>query len=415
MTARMRDRGVRRLGLATIVGAVVALALYGGSAASAPRATPTTEVKLLTLPIANTFPLDLGVKKGFFAAEGIEIKKTVVASGNDVILGLGNNNAEVGFGGFVPFMIGSTGGIPLQLLTASEVEGTSQADNWQNILVKGSSSIRTPRDLAGKTIAVNALKGVGEVMIKAAMQKLGVSPTSFRLTALPFPQMRSALNNGQVDAIWTPEPFLSQALNIDHARIVMAPGPVLGKFFPIGGYAAKPSWISSHRATAAKFRRAMNRSLLYAQSHPQEIREMLPAGTQNVRLPIWTTIVNRTQIQQLATYARRYDVITRAPNLKQLIPDSIASGLTLQGTVAAKRVLLRVDGKPVTKLAPGPYNIVVADGSKKNAFAFAGPKVNRRTKVKGVGRVTWPVNLRKGVYRYWGTAAPGAKKRITVG
>ena len=61
-------------------------------------------------------------------------------------------------------------------IAASEVEGTSEADNWQNILVKGSSSIRTPADLAGKTIAVNALKGVGEVAIKAAMKKVGVDP-----------------------------------------------------------------------------------------------------------------------------------------------------------------------------------------------------------------------------------------------
>jgi NitT/TauT family transport system substrate-binding protein len=413
MARRIRRRRAGHLGLAAVAGAVVALALFGGTAASAP-AQATTEVKLLTLPIANTFPLDLGVKKGFFADQGIEIKKTVVASGNDVILGLGNNNAEIGFGGFVPFMIGSTGGIPLQVLTASEVEGTTQGDNWQNILVKGSSSIRTPGDLAGKTIAVNALKGVGEVMIKAAMQKIGVSPTSFRLTALPFPQMRSALNNGQVDAIWTPEPFLSQALNIDHARIVMAPGPVLGKFFPIGGYAAKPSWISSHRSTAARFRIAMNKSLNYAQTHPQEIRDMLPAGTQNVRLPIWTTLINRTQVQQLAGYARRYDVITKAPNLKQLIPDSIASGFIIQGTVQPKKVLLRVDGKTVTKLAPGPYTIIVADSSKKNGLVFIGPKVNRRTAVKGVGRNTWRVNLRKGVYRYWSTAAPRAKKTIRV-
>jgi NitT/TauT family transport system substrate-binding protein len=414
MARRIRRRRAGHYGLAVVAGALVALALFGGTAASAP-AQATTEIKLMTLPIANTFPLDLGVKKGFFADQGIEIKKTVVASGNDVILGLGNNNAEIGFGGFVPFMIGSTGGIPLQVLTASEVEGTSQADNWQNILVKGSSNIRTPGDLAGKTIAVNALKGVGEVMIKAAMQKIGVSPTSFRLTALPFPQMRSALNNGQVDAIWTPEPFLSQALNIDHARIVMAPGPVLGKFFPIGGYAAKPSWISSHRSLASRFRIAMNKSLNYAQTHPQEIRDMLPAGTQNVRLPIWTTLINRTQIQQLAGYARRYDVITKTPNLKQLIPNSIASGFIIQGTVQPKQALLRVDGKTVKTLAPGPYTIIVADGSKKNALVLVGPKVNRRTTVKGVGRSTWRVNLRKGTYRYWSTAAPGAKKTIKVG
>src|SRR5207244_7352559 len=108
----------------------------------------------------------------------------------------------------------------------------------QNIRVKGRSSIRTPADLAGKTIAVNALKGVGEVIIKAALKKVGVDPNSIHLLALPFPSMRSALNNGQVDAIWTPEPFLSQALNLDGARVVMAPGPTLGNFFPSGGYAA---------------------------------------------------------------------------------------------------------------------------------------------------------------------------------
>ena len=103
-------------------------------------------------------------------------------------------------------------GDPVHRVAASEVEGTSVDDNWQNILVKGSSSIRTPADLAGKTIAVNALKGVGEVMIKAALKKVGVDPNSVKLLALPFPAMRSALNNGQVDAIWAPEPFVTQAL-----------------------------------------------------------------------------------------------------------------------------------------------------------------------------------------------------------
>ena len=250
-----------RFGVATIAALIAALAVFGGTAASAPRAT--VEVRVVTLPIANGLPLDLGIRKGFFAQQGIEIKKTTLQSGNDVVLALANNNGDIGYLGFVPMFIAVTSGIPMTLAAASEVEGTSQADNWQNILVKGSSSIRSPRDLAGKTIAVNALKGVGEVMIKAAMQKVGVGPNSFRLTALPFPQMRSALNNGQVDAIWTPEPFLSQALNIDHARIVMAPGPVLSRYWPIGGYAARQSWRSRNPALAVRFRRAINRSLTY--------------------------------------------------------------------------------------------------------------------------------------------------------
>ena len=414
MTRLMRHRRSRRVGLTAVAGVIVGLAVFGGAAASAP-AQPTTEIRLITLPIANALPQQLGIRKGFFAAEGIELKTTTLQSGNDVVLAMANNNGDVGYAGFVPMMIGSTSGIALEVLASSEVEGTSAADNWQNILVKGSSSIRTDRDLAGKTIAVNALKGVGEIMIKAALEKRGIRLSSVRLTAIPFPQMRSALNNGQVDAIWTPEPFLSQALNIDNARIVMAPGPVLGNYFPIGGYAVKPSWKAQNRSLAARFRRAVNRSLLYAQSHPDEIRALLPAGTQNIRLPIWSTLVDRGKLQQLAGYARKYGVITRMPNMKQLVPNSIASGLVLQGTVQGRRVLLRVEGRTVTTLAVGPYTFVVTDNSRTQNFKLKGPGVNRQTSVRGRGRTTWTVNLRKGTYRYWSSANPRAKKSFRVG
>jgi NitT/TauT family transport system substrate-binding protein len=403
---------MRRLGVAMVGVVVVGLTVFGGTASSAPRAT--TELRLLTLPIANALPLDLGVQKGFFSQQGITFKKTTLQSGNDVVLAMGNNNGDIAYAGFVPMMIGSTSGIPLQLLASSEVEGTSVSDNWQNILVKGSSSIHTPQDLRGKTVAVNALKGVGEIMIRAAFEKLGMSSSAARLTAIPFPQMRSALNNGQVDAVWTPEPFLSQILS-DGGRSVMAPGPVLGRYFPIGGYAAKPSWVSANKGLAQRFRTAMNRSLVYAQSHPDEIRALLAPAIRNIRLPIWSPLIDRSKLQQLANYSRKYDVISKLPNMKQLVPNSIASGLTLQGTVQGRRVLLRLEGRTVKKLAVGPYVFVVTDSSKTQNFVLKGPKINRRTSVKGKGRITWTLNLRKGTYRYWSSAQPREKKSFTVG
>src|SRR6266540_1886432 len=307
---------MKRSGFAVaIVSALASVLLFGGSAASSPGRTLAT-VTLDTLPIANGFPLDLGIQKGFFANHGIEIKKTVLQSGNDIVLALANNNGDIGYIGYVPAIIARTQGIKLQIVSASDVEGTGESDNWQNIMVKGNSSIRSPQDLAGKTIAVNALKGVGEVMIKAALKKVGVDPNSPRLVALPFPTMRSALQNGQVDAFWAPEPFMTQALNLDNARIVMAPGPVLGKYWPIGTYVAQESWIRSNAALAAKFRTAINRSLAYAQSHPQEARELLPAGTQNVRLPIWSPVIDRDKLAQLARYAKEFGVISTLPNLE---------------------------------------------------------------------------------------------------
>jgi NitT/TauT family transport system substrate-binding protein len=411
----MRHRRGRFLGVAIVVGAVAGLTVFGGPAASAPqKAAQTTEITVNTLPISNGLPLDLGINKGFFRKQGISIKKVTLQSGNDIVLALANRSGEIGYVGYVPAMIARTQGIPVTVVAASDVEGTSVNDNWQNILVRSNSSIRTVADLRGKTIAVNALKGVGEVMIKAALRKRGVNPDSINLLAMPFPTMRAALRNGQVDAIWTPEPFHSQAINLDGARIVMAPGPVLGRFWPIGCYVARQDWASRNPALARKFRLAINESLRYAQANPNEIRALLPAGTQNVRLPIWSPLIDRDQVLQLARYSKDFGVISTLPNLTQLVPSSVAAGKTLQGVVGRRFILLRQDGKRVTRLPAGKYTFVVADTSNTQNFRLRGPGVSRRTSVRGTGRSTWTLTLRRGTYTYSSSARPSLKRSFRV-
>ena len=415
MRSRMRHGRGRLLVVATVAGVIAGVTVFGGSAASAPqRAAQTTEITVNTLPISNGLPLDLGIRKGFFQKQGISIRKVTLQSGNDIVLALANRNGEIGYVGYVPAMIARTQGIPVTVVAASDVEGTTTTDNWQNILVRGNSTIQTVADLRGKTIAVNALKGVGEVMIKAALRKRGVNPDSINLLAMPFPTMRAALRNGQVDAIWTPEPFHTQALNLDGARVLMAPGPVLGRFWPIGCYVARQDWANANPALARKFRAAINESLSYAQAHPEEIRPLLPAGTQNVRLPIWSPLIDRNQLLQLARYSKDFGVINTLPNLTQLVPSTVAAGKTLQGTVGRRFIVLRQDGKPVARLRAGRYTFVVVDSVNTQNFRLRGPGVSRSTSVRGIGRSTWTLTLRRGVYTYTSSARPSLKRTFRV-
>jgi NitT/TauT family transport system substrate-binding protein len=415
MGSRMRHRRARFLSVAVVACAVAGFTVFGGPAASAPqKPTQTVEITVNTLPISNGLPLDLGIRQGFFQKQGISIRKVTLQSGNDIVLALANNSGQIGYIGYVPAMIGRTQGIPITIIAASDVEGTTVSDNWQNILVRGNSSIQNISDLRGKTIAVNALKGVGEVMIKAALRKRGVNPNSINLLAMPFPTMRAALRNGQVDAIWTPEPFNTQAINLDGARIVMAPGPVLGRFWPIGCYAARNDWVRQNPALVRKFQAAMNESLRYAQANPNEVRTLLPAGTQNVRLPIWSPLVDRNQLLALARYSKDFGVISTLPNFTQLISSAIAAGKTLQGAVGRRFILLRQDGRRVTRLKAGRYTFVVADNSNAQNFRLTGPGVNRRTSVRGTGRSTWTLTLRRGVYTYTSSARPSLKRTIRV-
>jgi hypothetical protein len=108
-------------------------------------------------------------------------------------------------------------------------------------------------------------------------------------------------------------------------------------------------------------------------------------------------------------------VITKLPNMRQLVPNSIASGLNLQGAVRNTSIFLRLDGKRVTSLNPGPYTFIVTDTSKTQDFRLTGPGVNKRTSVKGTGRATWTVTLRKGTYRYRSSVRTTLRGSFKVG
>jgi len=406
MTTGRRHRSRRRLAYVAAL-LVTIVVCFGGTAASAPSQSLTT-INVNTLPIANALPMDLGIQKGFFATQGIEVKKTLLQSGNDIVLAMANSKGDIGYIGYVPAMIGRTQGIPITVIAASETEATSEADNWQNIMVKGSSSIRTPGDLVGKTVALNALKGVGEVVVKAALAKSGVDPNSVKFLAMPFPTMRTALANGQVDAVWTPEPFMSQIIS-DGGRIVMAPGPVLGRYFPNGGYAARNDWVQSNPSLLAKFRAAINQSLTYANTHPDEVRALLPAAIRNIRLANWSPLIDRVQLLKLARYAKQYGAISTLPNFTQLFPSYIEGGKTLQATVGSGSfVTLRLDGKKVNELKAGKYNVVVNDKSTRDNFHLRGPGVDKSTSVPKRQGITWTISLKKGAYAY---TSDGSSKR----
>ena len=117
---------------------------------------------------------------------------------------------------------------------------------------------------------------------------------------------------------------------------------------------------------------------------------------------------------QLARYAKEFGVISTLPNLAVLLPTTITSGKTLQGAVGERFILLRLDGKAVTKLPAGKYTFVVNDSSKTQNFVLSGPGVSKSTSRAGTGRANWTLTLKKGTYTFSSSARPALKKTFRV-
>ena len=132
----------------------------------------------------------------------------------------------------------------------------------------------------------------------------------------------------------------------------MAPGPVLGQLLADRRLRrARRAGSRGTRASPAKFRTAINQSLAYAQAHPDEIRDLLPGGdAERPAADLEPARRPRRSSSQLAQYAKEFGVITTLPNLTELVPSTITGGKTLQGAVGNRFILLRLDGKAVTRL-----------------------------------------------------------------
>lgn len=63
--------------------------------------------------------------------------------------------------------------------------------------------------------------------------------------------------------------------------------------------------------------------------------------------------------------------------------------------------LATADGRLVTQLDPGTYEITVRDLSDDHNFRLLGPGVEEFTPVEGMGTFTWPVTFREGRYSVW--------------
>jgi NitT/TauT family transport system substrate-binding protein len=289
----------------------------GDDEGSAPAADENgvTTLTVGVLPIGNAAPLYLGMEKGFFREENLELKPQLAQSGNELATTLVSGDSQVAFLGYVPVIVARAQGLPLKVVANADNGADTAEDEWQVILSRKGSDIREPADLEGKTVAVNALKGVAEVALKGALEKEGVDPDSIKLLEIPFPEMPAALDKGRVDAIWGVEPFLTQAL-AGGAQEVLAPNPTLGAAFPNGTYATTDKYLEENAEVMERFTRAMNRSSEYATEHPDEARAVIPTFTQipeevaqEMRLPLWPTEIDRAQLEDLIGYTQKYGVI----------------------------------------------------------------------------------------------------------
>jgi NitT/TauT family transport system substrate-binding protein len=314
---------LRRVAALTAALAVV-VAGCGGDDSDGGSSGPVT-VTVGTLPIANAAPMYLGMQKGFFKDEGITIKTQVGEGGAALIPALLSGHSQFAFVGVIPAITAVSKNLPIEIVTSSDDAAAVEEKDWQTLVVPRGSPIKDVSDLPGNTIAVNALRGLAEVVISRSLEKQGIDYKKVKLLEVPFPDMPAALDQHRVDAALLTEPFLSAVLAQGGTQID-APSVETLPSFPNGVYVAASEYIAKNGAVVDRFARAMNKSLDYAQSHPDEVRKIIPTFTktpaeaaEKLRLPAFDSKLDRKGIELEAQLTAKYGIIDAPPAYEDLV------------------------------------------------------------------------------------------------
>ncbi|WP_405728393.1 ABC transporter substrate-binding protein [Streptomyces sp. NBC_00028] len=302
----------RTLGLVTAAMVVVGAAGCGSSdsgSGGAPAASggKATQVTVGIIPIIDVAPLYLGQKKGFFADRGIELKMVTAQGGAAIIPGVVSGQFQFGFSNTTSLMIAQTKGVPIKSVVNGAASNGKVGADVTGVLVKKDSPVKSAKDLAGHTVAVNTLQNIGSTTVRESVRKAGGDPDKVKFVEIPFDQMPAALDGGRVDAAWMGDPAKSLAEQ-QGARIVASPFAETDPELTVATYFTSTQIAQRNPELVKKFTEAMTESLTYASQHPDEARQILTAYTKigtdlldTLTLPAWPAEVDTASLEKLAS------------------------------------------------------------------------------------------------------------------
>ena len=92
-------------------------------AAALPAAqAQVTKLRVSTIPIIDTAPLQAAIAKGFFAAEGLEVDTTPTQGGAVGLPALAAGQVQITFSNIISIALGVKQGLPFQIIAAGAPE-----------------------------------------------------------------------------------------------------------------------------------------------------------------------------------------------------------------------------------------------------------------------------------------------------
>ncbi|WP_043627236.1 ABC transporter substrate-binding protein [Nonomuraea candida] len=294
----------RRVSLIVLTTLLIGSCGSGGDSGGQANGLEKTEITIGMLPLPEVAPIQLAIDKGYFAAEGLKVRTELIAGGAAAMPDLVSGKLDIMHSNYVSALLAAaSGSVKIKIVGDAYV---AKPGNF-TLMTREDSPITELSQLKGKTIGVNTLNNVATLTVSAVLKPVGLRPEDVKFAERPFPEMAGALQSGQVDVAFLPEPFSQAAAGTFGAVALAEPFAGTTADFPIAGYLATETFAQDNPKVVAAFQRALRKGAELALSTPAEVAPALEKYTKidrdtaaGMKLGGFSTAVDPARVQRVA-------------------------------------------------------------------------------------------------------------------
>ncbi|MEU4421492.1 ABC transporter substrate-binding protein [Actinoplanes sp. NPDC024001] len=261
----------------------------------------TINVAMLAL-VVNA-PYYIAVQEKLFEAEGLTVRTQPVQQSTQAYPALKAGDVDLVFANNASMLLGHDKGDMRINLVA---EGSRLTPKFMGVLVMPDSPITDLKGLEGHSLSVHVLNNIQAITFDAIAAVNGTDPAKLQYRQVVFPQMAATMQKGDLDAIHTQEPFLTDTVQKLGARMVADGGAAPATDLPLDGYFSLETWTKQNPRTAAAFQRAIQKASEIAADRakveavlPTYARGIDPAVAKAMTMPTFGTSTSAERMQKL--------------------------------------------------------------------------------------------------------------------
>ena len=215
----------------------------------------------------------LGKEKSFFTASGLDVNVKIVAGVPELAAAVASGQAQLALTSPASVASAHVQGIDFKIV-APGTRYTYAIPGTLLMVSNKATSITSVKNLAGKTIAVNAFNTLPHLSTLALLDDAGIDTSKVNFVKLDFPAIGQAIESGQVDVGVVVTPYVEQqeAANISHPLTSPYNAVNHGQPFLETVWFGKGDYIANNAETITKFRSAIANTSAWA-NNPANSKE----------------------------------------------------------------------------------------------------------------------------------------------